>query len=68
MRDICPDDTFDAGHGCPQLRLFSAPRDECGFQPLVLTDGDAHFVTAVLDPAERRGGKHGNAFLSALPR
>ncbi len=32
------DDTFDAVHGCQQLRLFNAHYDEYGFQPIVVFD------------------------------
>ena len=41
------DDTFDAVHGGQQLRLFNAHYDEYGFQPIVVFDGEARFVTAV---------------------
>ena len=51
------DDTFDAVHGEQQLRLFNAHHDEYGFQPIVVFDGDGRFVTAVLRPARRPGGK-----------
>jgi len=51
------DDTFDAVHGGQQLRLFNAHYDEYGFQPIVVFDGEGRFVTAVLRPAKRPGGK-----------
>src|SRR3954471_12218291 len=51
------DDTFDAVHGGQQLALFNAHYDEYGFQPIVVFDGQGRFVTAVLRPAKRPGGK-----------
>ncbi len=51
------DDTFDAVHGGQQLRLVNAHYDEYGFQPIVVFDGEGRFVTAVLRPAKRPGGK-----------
>ena len=51
------DDTFDAVHGGQQLRLFNAHYDEYGFQPIVVFDGEGRFITAVLRPAKRPGGK-----------
>lgn len=62
------DDTFDAVHGGQQLRLFSAPHDEYGFQPIVVFDGEGRFITAVLRPAKRPGGKEIKAFLRRLLR
>ena len=62
------DDTFDAVHGGQQLRLFNAHYDEYGFQPIVVFDGDGRFVTAVLRPAKRPGGKEIKAFLRRLLR
>jgi hypothetical protein len=62
------DDTFDAAHGGQQLRLFNAYYDEYGFQPIVLFDGEGRFVTAVLRPAKRPGGKEIKAFLRRLLR
>jgi hypothetical protein len=62
------DDTFDAVHGGQQLRLFNAHHDEYGFQPIVVFDGEGRFVTAVLRPAKRPGGKEIKPFLRRLPR
>ena len=62
------DDTFDAVHGCQQLRLFNAHYDEYGFQPIVVFDGEGRFVTAVLRPAKRPSGKEIKPFLRRLLR
>ncbi|PBN41172.1 IS1380 family transposase [Sphingobium sp. D43FB] len=62
------DDTFDAVHGGQQLRLFNAHHDEYGFQPIVVFDGEGRFITAVLRPAKRPGGKEIRAFLRRLLR
>ena len=62
------DDTFDAVHGSQQLRLFNAHHDEYGFQPIVAFDGEGRFITAVLRPAKRPGGKEIRAFLRRLVR
>ena len=62
------DDTFDAVHGGQQLRLFNAHYDEYGFQPIVVFDGAGRFITAVLRPAKRPGGKEIRAFLRRLLR
>src|SRR5271156_4233021 len=62
------DDTFDAVHGGQQLRLFNGQYDEYGFQPIVVFDGEGRFVTAVLRPAKRPGGKEIRAFLRRLVR
>jgi hypothetical protein len=62
------DDTFDAVHGGQQLRLFNAHYDEYGFQPIVVFDGEGRFVTAVLRPAKRPGGREIRAFLRRLLR
>ena len=62
------DDTFDAVHGGQQLRLFNAHYDGYGFQPIVVFDGEGRFVTAVLRPAKRPGGKEVRAFLRRLLR
>jgi hypothetical protein len=62
------DDTFDAVHGGQQLRLFNAHYDEYGFQPIVVFDGAGRFITAVLGPAKRPGGKEIRAFLRRLLR
>ena len=62
------DDTFDAVHGGQQLRLFNAHYDEYGFQPIVVFDGEGRFITAVIRPARRPGGKEIKAFLRRLLR
>ena len=62
------DDTFDTVHGGQQLRLFNAHYDEYGFQPIVVFDGEGRFVTAVLRPAKRPGGKEVRALLRRLLR
>jgi hypothetical protein len=62
------DDTFDAVYGGQQLRLFNAHYDEYGFQPIVVFDGEGRFITAVLRPAKRPGGKEIRAFLRRLLR
>jgi hypothetical protein len=62
------DDTFDAVHGRQQLRLFNAHYDEYGFQPIVVFDGEGRFITGVLRPAKRPGGKEVPAFLRRLLR
>ena len=62
------DDTFDAVHGGQQLRLFNAHYDEYGFQPVVVFDGAGRFITTVLRPAKRPGGKEIRAFLRRLLR
>jgi Transposase DDE domain group 1 len=62
------DDTFDAVHGGQQLRLFNAHYDEYGFQPIVVFDGEGRFITTVLRPARRPGGKEIRAFLRRLLR
>src|SRR6202165_3941559 len=62
------DDTFDAVQGGQQLRLFNAHYDEYGFQPIVVFDGTGRFITAVLRPAKRPGGKEICAFLRRLLR
>jgi hypothetical protein len=62
------DDTFDAVHGGQQLRLFNAHYDEYGFQPIVVFDGAGRFITTVLRPAKRPGGKEIRAFLRRLLR
>jgi hypothetical protein len=48
--------------------LFNAYYDEYGFQPIVVFDGDGRFITAVLRPAKRPGGKEITAFLRRLLR
>ncbi len=62
------DDTFDAVHGGQQLRLLNAHYDEYGFQPIVVFDGEGRFITAVLRPAKRPGGKEIKPFLRRLLR
>jgi Transposase DDE domain group 1 len=62
------DDTFDAVHGGQQLRLFNAQYDEYGFQPIVVFDGEGRFITTVLRPAKRPGGKEIRDFLRRLLR
>jgi hypothetical protein len=62
------DDTFDAVYGGQQLRLFNAHHDEYGFQHIVVFDGEGRFVTAVLRPAKRPGGKEIKPFLRRLLR
>jgi len=62
------DDTFDAVHGGQQLSLFNAHYDEYGFQPIVVFDGEGRFITAVLRPAKRPGGKEIKPFLRRLLR
>src|ERR1700736_922183 len=62
------DDTFDAVHGGQQLGLFNAHYDEYGFQPIVVFDGAGRFVSAVLRPAKRPGGKEIRALLRRLVR
>jgi hypothetical protein len=59
---------IDAVHGGQQLRLFNAHYDEYGFQPIVVFDGEGRFVTAVLRPAKRPGGKEVRALLRRLLR
>lgn len=51
------DDTFDAVHGCQQLRLFNAHDNEYGVQPIVVFDASGRPVTAVLRPAKRPSGR-----------
>jgi hypothetical protein len=62
------DDTFDAVHGCQQLRLFNAHYDEYGFQPIMVFDGAGRFITAVLRPSKLPSGKEARAFLRRLLR
>src|SRR5271166_3357672 len=47
---------------------FNAHYDEYGFQPIVVFDGEGRFITAVLRPAKRPGGKEIRAFLRRLVR
>jgi hypothetical protein len=44
------------------------PRDEYGFQPIVVFDGEGRFITAVLRPAKRPGGREIKGFLRRLLR
>jgi hypothetical protein len=62
------DDTFDAVHGGQQLGLFNAHYDEYGFQPIVVFDGGGRFITTMLRPAKRPGGKEIKIFLGRLLR
>src|SRR5688500_15999045 len=62
------DDTFDAVPGGQQLRLFTAPSDDCGFRPIVACAGEGRFVTAVLRPAKRPTGTEIRALLRRLLR
>src|ERR1700684_3736382 len=62
------DDTFDAVHCGSPVRLVNAHYDEYGFQPIVVFDGEGRFITAVLRPAKRPGGKEVRAFLRRLLR
>jgi hypothetical protein len=60
------DDTFDRVHGAQQLRLFNAYHDDYGFQPIVVFDGEGRFVTALLRPGKRPGGREIRGFLRRL--
>src|ERR1700693_4559987 len=60
------DDTFDRVHGEQQLRLFNAYHDDYGFEPIVVFDGEGRFVTALLRPGKRPGGREIRAFLRRL--
>jgi hypothetical protein len=60
------DDTFDRVHGEQQLRLFNAYHDDYGFQPIVVFDGEGRFVTALLRPGRRPGGREIRGFLRRL--
>jgi Transposase DDE domain group 1 len=60
------DDTFDRVHGGQQLRLFNAYHDDYGFQPIVVFDGEGRFVTALLRPGKRPGGREIRGFLRRL--
>jgi hypothetical protein len=60
------DDTFDRVHGEQQLRLFNAYQDEYGFQPIVVFDGEGRFLTALLRPGKRPGGREIRAFQRRL--
>ena len=60
------DDTFDRVHGEQQLRLFNAYHDDYGFQPIVVFDGEGRFVTALLRPGKRPGGREIAAFVRRL--
>ena len=48
--------------------MFNAHYDEYGFQPIVVFDGEGRFITAVLRPAKRPGGKEIKPFLRRLLR
>jgi hypothetical protein len=60
------EDTFDRVHGEQQLRLFNAYHDDYGFQPIVVFDGEGRFVTALLRPGKRPGGREIAAFVRRL--
>ena len=60
------DDTFDRVHGGQQSRLFNAYHDDYGFQPMVVCDGEGRFVTALLRPGKRPGGREIRGFLRRL--
>ena len=60
------DDTFDRVHGAQQLRLFNAYHDDYGFQPIVVFDGEGRFVTALLRPGKRPGGREIRGVLRRL--
>jgi hypothetical protein len=60
------DDTFDRVHGEQQLRLFNAYHDDYGFQLIVVFDGEGRFVTALLRPGKRPGGREIAAFVRRL--
>jgi Transposase DDE domain group 1 len=67
------DDTFDRVHGEQQLRLFNAYHDDYGFQPIVVfkpapakAGGEGRFVTALLRPGRRPGGREIRGFLRRL--
>ena len=60
------DDTFDRVHGGQQLRLFNAFHNDYGFQPIVVFDGEGHYVTAGLRPGQRPSGKEARALLRRL--
>jgi hypothetical protein len=38
-----------------QLRLFNAFHDDYGFQPIVVFDGEGHFVTALIASGQAAG-------------
>ena len=48
--------------------MFNAHYDEYGFQPIVVFDGEGRFITAVLRPAKRPGGREIKGFLRRLLR
>ena len=50
------DDTFDAVHRGQQLRLFNAHYDDCGFQQIVVFEGEGRMSAALLRPACRPTG------------
>jgi hypothetical protein len=59
-----------AAYGLSRLEYDrrSAFYDEYGFQPIVVVDGEGRFITAVLRPAKRPGGKEIRAILRRLLR
>jgi len=70
-RELCSQPTISRLENRPdaqQLRLFNAHYDEYGFQPIVVFDGEGRFITAVLRPARRPGGKEIKTFLRRLLR
>ena len=70
-RELCSQPTISRLENRPdaqQLRLFNAHYDEYGFQPIVVFDGEGRFITAVLRPAKRPGGKEIKTFLRRLLR
>ncbi len=62
------DNTIDAVHDGQQLRLFNSHYDEYGFQPIVMFDGEARFITDVLRPAKWPIGRETKASLRRLLR
>jgi hypothetical protein len=60
------DDTFDRVHGGHPLRLFNAVHNDCGFQPIVVFDGEGRFMTALLRPGQRPSGKEARALRRRL--
>src|ERR1700737_3439419 len=48
--------------------VCSAFHDDYGFQPIVVFDGEGRFVTALLRPGKRPGGREIRAFLRRLVR
>src|SRR5271156_1802713 len=69
-RELCSQPTISRLENLPDIRvlLLNAHYDEYGFQPIVVFDGEGRFITAVLRPAKRPGGKEIKAFLRRLLR